>query len=104
MQHAWTWLWSIDVIWNGGRGDRSRHIWFYRHGRRLSTRRRNASYRVWPESAGGHRCDEGALSAAAVDPFSQGQSLHSAKAVARQEALFRYASLGDLGAVLRELS
>jgi hypothetical protein len=41
---------------------------------------------------------------ARIDPVSQGKSLHAAEDVARQEALFRYAYLGDLGAVLRELS
>src|SRR6185503_6993702 len=49
------------------------------------------------------RIDLGAKAAPGNDPVPEGKSLHARKGCARQEALFRYADLGDVGAILRKL-
>ena len=57
-----------------------------------------------PKAAPGIDAMKAQYRAAGNDPVSEGKSLHAGKGCARQEALFRYAALGDLGAILRELS
>src|SRR6185312_7021647 len=50
------------------------------------------------------RIDLGTKAAAGNDPVSEGKSLHAREGRARQEALFRYADIGDVSAILCKLS
>ena len=105
VQHAWFWLWPIDSVRNGSRGDRAWSVRVRKYKPRRRTGRRDAPGRSRPEGAGRHRRDEGAIQAAGDRFRFPKENPYTPEKFSLGKKLYFDTRLSvTLGAVLRKLS